>query len=185
VVALAVAIADGDGLDAVTLARVAAEAGVRPPSLYNHVAGREDLVRAIALIGIRELGAAMQAAAVGRAGDDALRAAAGAYRAYAHAHPGRYAAAMRAPAAGDEALAAAAAETAATVATLLRAWTLPEEEMVHAVRAVRSGLHGFVALEADGGFGLPVDREASFDRLVAALAAGLGIQAQRGSTSRA
>ena len=46
-------------------------------------------------------------------------------------------------------------------------------EVIHAVRAVRAALHGFVALEALGGFGLPVDREASFDRLVAALAAGL------------
>jgi AcrR family transcriptional regulator len=185
VVALAVEIADRDGLDAVTLARVAADAGVRPPSLYNHVAGREDLMRAIALTGVRELEAAMQAAAVGRAGDDALAAAARAYRGYAHAHPGRYAAAMRAPAAGDEALAAAAAATVETVAKLLHAWALPEEEMIHAVRAVRSGLHGFVALEALGGFGLPVDREASFDRLVAALAAGLGSQEKRGSTSRA
>jgi hypothetical protein len=127
----------------------------------------------------------MQAAAVGLAGTDALRAAARAYRDYAHAHPGRYAAAMRAPAAGDEALAAAAAETVETVARLLRAWELPEDEMVHAVRAVRSGLHGFVALEAGGAFGLPVDREASFDRLVAALAAGVGAQVKRGSTSRA
>jgi AcrR family transcriptional regulator len=185
VVALAVAIADRDGLEAVTLARVAAEAGVRPPSLYNHVAGREDLVRAIALTGVRELGAAMQAAAVGRAGDDALAAAARAYRDYARAHPGRYAAAMRAPTAGDEALEAAAAETVETVAKLLHAWALPEDEMVHAVRAVRSGLHGFVTLEAGGGFGLPVDREASFDRLVAALAAGLGAHEKRGSTSRA
>jgi AcrR family transcriptional regulator len=184
VVELAAAIADREGLAAVTLARVAAEAGVRPPSLYNHVAGLEDLLRGIALLGVRELRAQLQAAAVGRAGDDALRAAAGAYRAYAHAHPGRYAAAMRAPAAGDDELAAEAAETVATVATLLRAWALPEDEVVHAVRAVRSALHGFVALEADGGFGLPVDREASFDRLVAALAAGLAPQADQGGTSR-
>lgn len=173
VVGLAAAIADREGLEAVSLARVAAEAGVRPPSLYNHVAGRDDLVAGIALLGVRDLDAAMRDAAVGRAGDDALRAAAGAYRAYAHEHPGRYAAAMRAPSAGDEELTAAAADTVATVTTLLRAWSLPDDEIVHAVRAVRAALHGFVALEAGGGFGLPVDREASFDRLVDALAAGL------------
>ena len=39
--------------------------------------------------------------------------------------------------------------------------------------AVRSALHGFVALEAAGGFELPVDLETSFDRLVATVAAGL------------
>jgi AcrR family transcriptional regulator len=169
----------------VTIARVAADAGVRPPSLYNHIAGRDDLVAAIALLGVRDLDAAMRSAAIGRAGDDALRAAAGAYRAYAHAHPGRYAAAMRAPAAGDEALAAAAADTIATVTTLLRAWELPEDDAIHAVRAVRAALHGFVALEAAGGFGLPVDREASFERLVDALATGLGTRAKRANTARA
>jgi AcrR family transcriptional regulator len=185
VVELAAGIADREALDAVTIARVAADAGVRPPSLYNHIAGRDDLVAAIALLGVRDLDAAMRSAAIGRAGDDALRAAAGAYRAYAHAHPGRYAAAMRAPAAGDEALAAAAADTIATVTTLLRAWELPEDDAIHAVRAVRAALHGFVALEAAGGFGLPVDREASFERLVDALATGLGTRAKRAGTARA
>jgi AcrR family transcriptional regulator len=185
VVELAAGIADREALDAVTIARVAADAGVRPPSLYNHIAGRDDLVAAIALLGVRDLDAAMRSAAIGRAGDDALRAAAGAYRAYAHAHPGRYAAAMRAPAAGDEALAAAAADTIATVTTLLRAWELPEDDAIHAVRAVRAALHGFVALEAAGGFGLPVDREASFERLVDALATGLGTRPKRAGTARA
>jgi AcrR family transcriptional regulator len=173
VVDLASTIADAEGLEAVTLARVAAAAGVRAPSLYNHVAGRDDLLAGVALRGVRDLDAAMGAAAVGLAGDDALRAASRAYRAYAHAHPGRYAAAMRAPSAGDEQLAAAAADTVATVTTLLRAWSLPEDEIVHAVRSVRAALHGFVALEAVNGFAMPVDREASFDRLVDALAIGL------------
>ena len=185
VVGLAAAIADREGLAAVTLARIAAEAGVRPPSLYNHIAGRADLVSAIGLLGVRELGAAMSAAAVGRAGEDAIRAAAGAYRDYAQAHPGRYAAALRAPAPGEDELAAAAAETTATVATLLRAWNLPGDDVVHAVRALRAALHGFDALEAAGGFALPVDRETSFQRMVAALAAGLAAQEKRGSTERA
>jgi AcrR family transcriptional regulator len=184
VVELATAIADREGLAAVTLARVAAEAGVRPPSLYNHVDSREALLRAVALRGVRELGAAMQSAAVGLAGDDALHAAARAYRDYARAHAGRYAAAQRAPTPEDDELAAASGEVVRTVATLLRAWDLPEADTVHAVRAIRSALHGFVALEAAGGFGMPVPIDESFERLVDAVAAGLG-QAKRGSTSRA
>jgi len=183
VVELASALADREGLAAVTLARVAAEAGVRPPSLYNHVAGRDGLLGAVALRGVRELGAAMRAAAVGRAGVDALQAAARAYRDYARAHPGRYAAATRAPAPGDDALAAAGAEVVEVVATLLRAWTLPEAETVHAVRAFRAALHGFVTLEAAGGFALPVPLEESFARLVSAVAAGLG-QARAPSSRR-
>jgi len=83
VVDAASAIADADGLDAVTLARVAGGLGVRAPSLYNHVDGRAGLLRALALRGVRELTAALREAAIGRSGPDALAAAARAYRAYA------------------------------------------------------------------------------------------------------
>jgi AcrR family transcriptional regulator len=89
VVEVAAGIADADGLEAVTLARVAADLGVRAPSLYNHVDGRSDLLRAIAVLGVRELTAALREAAVGRSSADALTAAAHAYRAYARATPRR------------------------------------------------------------------------------------------------
>jgi AcrR family transcriptional regulator len=167
------AIADADGLEAVTLAAVAGALGVRPPSLYNHVAGRDGLLRAIAVHGLHELAAALREASVGRAGEDALVAAARAYRDYARAHPGRYAATLRAPASGDEEHAAAAREVYDVVLAVMRGWELDDTAAVHAIRAVRSALHGFVALEAAGGFGLPVDLEASYDRLVEAIAHGL------------
>jgi hypothetical protein len=38
---------------------------------------------------------------------------------------------------------------------------------------MRSALHGFDTLEAGGGFGIPVDLDESFDRMVGALARGL------------
>ena len=109
VVDAAVAIADADGLEAVTLARVAAALEVKPPSLYNHVDGRDALVRAIALRALAELTDALRRAATGRAGADALGAVARAQLAYARAHPGRYAATVAAPAAGDAEHEAAAA----------------------------------------------------------------------------
>lgn len=74
VVEAAAGIADADGLEAVTLARVAADLGVRAPSLYNHVDGRRDLLRAIAVLGVRELTAALREATVGRSGAEALAA---------------------------------------------------------------------------------------------------------------
>jgi Tetracyclin repressor-like, C-terminal domain len=42
------------------------------------------------------------------------------------------------------------------------------------VRAFRSAIHGFVAIEAADGFGMDVDVEVSFDRLLATLAQGVG-----------
>ena len=173
VVDAAARIADAEGLDAVTLARVAGELGVRAPSLYNHVDGRRGLLGALAVRGVRGLTTALRDAAVGRSGADALTATARAYRAYAHAHPGLYAASVAAPAPGDAEHQAAAQETVDVVFAVLRGWSLEGDDAVHAARAFRSAVHGFVLLEAAGGFGIPVDLDDSFDRLVATLAGGL------------
>jgi AcrR family transcriptional regulator len=174
VVNVAASIADVEGLEAVTLARVAGELGVRSPSLYNHVDGRSDLLRAIAVLSVRELAAALREATVGRSGADALAAAARAYRGYAQAHPGRYAATLAAPTRGDDEHRAAATEAVDVMLAVLRGWDIEGDDAVHAVRAFRSAIHGFVAIEAADGFGMAVDVEVSFDRLVATLAEGLG-----------
>jgi AcrR family transcriptional regulator len=173
VVDAAATIADADGLPAVTLARVAGELGVRAPSLYNHVDGLPGLRRAVALLGVRELTAVLRDAAVGRSGEDALAATARAYRDYARTHPGRYAATVAAPAPDDAEHRAAAGETVEVVLAVLRGWDRTGDEAVHAARTFRSAVHGFVTLEAAGGFGIPLDVDESFDRLVATLAAGL------------
>ena len=173
VVDAAMAIADADGLDAVTLARVATALGVRSPSLYNHVAGRDGLVRGIAARATRELATELRRAATGRAGADAIAAVAEAQRAYAGAHPGRYAASVAAPAPGDDEHAAAAAEALDVLGAVLGAMGLEGDELIHAARGLRSAVHGFAALEAAGGFALDVDRDDSFRRLVRALTAGI------------
>jgi AcrR family transcriptional regulator len=173
VVEAAAALADAEGLEAVTLARVAADLGVRPPSLYVHVAGLDALRRGIALLGLRELAAAMREAAVGRSREEALVAVARAYRAYALAHPGRYAATVRAPDPADTELATAAGEAVEVLAAVLRGWGIKGTDGIHAVRGIRAALHGFADVERAGGFALATSVEESFDRLVAALAAGL------------
>jgi AcrR family transcriptional regulator len=175
VIDAAIEIADADGLEAVTLARVAAALGVRSPSLYNHVEGREGVVRGIAERSTIELASALRRAATGRAGADAVAAVAQAQRAYALAHPGRYEATVTPPAPGDTAHAAAAADAVDVLTTVLASAGLQGDDVIHAARALRSAVHGFAALEASGGFGLDVDRDVSFQRLVDALARGIGV----------
>jgi len=131
-------------------------------------------VEGVALAGLRELTAALREAAVGRSGVDALLAAARAYRGWAHAHPGRYEAVQRAPAIGDAARAAAASEAVEVLAGILRAWELEGADAVHAVRGLRSALHGFVDLERVGGFALEEPLDESYERLVRDVVAGLG-----------
>jgi AcrR family transcriptional regulator len=165
----------GDLADSGTLSlsTLAARLGVKVPSLYKHVGGLDDLHRRLALAGMADLTAVVQEATVGRSGGDALRAFAATYRAYARAHPGRYAAIQRAPEPADTELAEAGARLAGLVVAILRGYGLDADAGVHATRAVRSALHGFVTLEAVGGFGLPQDVDESYERLVDLLDAGL------------
>ena len=173
VVAEAGALADERGIHALSLAPLAERLGVRVPSLYKHVGGLDDLHRRLALAGIRDLTEILGAATVGRSGGDALRSCATAWRAYAKEHPGRYGAIQRSPDPADAELAAAGARLTDLVFAVLRGYGLDEDGTVHATRAVRSALHGFVTLAAEGGFGLSQDVDVSFDRLVALLDAGL------------
>ena len=167
VVRAAAELADRDGLGAVTLARLAKKLGVRPPSLYAHIKGLEDLRRRIGALGAHELAAALGAAAAGRAGRDALEAVAHAYRSYSHEHPGRYAALQ--PAGLDP----EAQAVVDVVVAILRGYGLEGEAAIHAVRTIRAALHGFVSLEAEAGFGIPLSVDESFERMVSVLHAGL------------
>jgi len=168
----ALALAD-EGLDQATFARLAQVLGVRAPSLYNHVNGRAALLRLITLRGLDDLADAIATAAAGRSGEDGVRAVAHAYRDYARAHPGAYEATLAAPDPADAELRAAAERLLELLGAILRAWKLDDEQTIDAIRVLRSALHGFVALERGGGFALARDLDASFERLVDTVVAGL------------
>jgi AcrR family transcriptional regulator len=174
VVDAAARLVDADGLDSLTLARVAASVGIRAPSLYAHVDGLEDLRRRLGARGARELADELGRAAAGRAGSDALLAVAEAYRGYARAHPGRYAAAQRSSelSHNDEAVAASGAAVDVVLA-VLRGYRIEGEDALHATRTIRAALHGFVLLEAVGGFALDLSVDESFARLVATVDRGM------------
>ena len=46
-------------------------------------------------------------------------------------------------------------------------------DAVDMIRSLRSALHGFVSLEAAGGFGLPQDIDKSFEALITVVTAGI------------
>ncbi len=98
----AAAVADAVGLAKLTLAAVAERCGMSLPGLYKQVSGLEEVKRGTSVLALRELTGALAGAAVGVAGQESLHALSGAYRAYALAHPGRYAASVVVPAPGDQ-----------------------------------------------------------------------------------
>lgn len=169
VVEEAARVADRVGLDRLTLASVAQQLGVALPSLYKHVRGLDGLQQKLAVQAVTELTAAMTAGAVGRSGRDALHGVAEAYRAYAKEHPGRYAASLRAPDPDDPAHLAVAAVAFDVFRAVLTGYGIEGDRAIHATRAARSMLHGFVALENAGAFGLPQSVEISYDLMVDAV----------------
>jgi AcrR family transcriptional regulator len=169
VVAEAAAVADEVGLERLTLSAIAQRLGVTQPSLYKHVGGLDALKRDLAVLGLRELTAALSTAAVGRAGSDALQAIATAYRDYATAHPGRAGAALRAPALDDAEHVAISEAAAAVFLAVLDGYDITGENAIDAIRSLRAAMHGFVSLEAAGGFGLPRSVDATYARLITSL----------------
>ena len=172
VIAAAAEIADREGLDALTLASLATKLGVRPPSLFNHVAGMPALRSELRTLALRELAEALGAAAIGKSRGAAVHALAYAYRNFVRNHPGIYALTLKA---GEGAAASdAVGERIVSIcASVLGGYSLGKRETIHAIRAMRSLVHGFATLEAGRGFEMPVAIDASFAWMVEAFIAGL------------
>ncbi|WP_421742293.1 WHG domain-containing protein [Cellulomonas sp.] len=179
VVDLALGVVDDGGPTGfadLTLAAVAARAGVAVPSLYKHVAGLPALRREVALVCVVDFVHTLEAVREQHGGADLLPAIAHATRDLARRSPGRYQAVqgtswVRDPDAG--AVQQAGARAVAELSTAVAALGVPDERRIDAVRAFRAAVHGFVVLELEGGFGMPDDVDASFDFLVAGLVGGL------------
>jgi AcrR family transcriptional regulator len=174
VVAAGAALADEAGYQDVTMGLVAGRLGVRTPSLYKHVDGLADLRHGIATLAMTELGDAARDAMQGRAGLDALTALLTATRAYVTAHPGRYTATTGAEFTGpDDPLLAASTRLIDSIAAVLRGYGVGEDEMTHAIRTIRSTLHGFAALQALDGFRWSGDPDETFDWMIRFIDRGL------------
>lgn len=167
-------LADEVGIDRLSMGLLAERLGVKAPSLYKHVDGLPDLNHRIAVLAVTELGDAVRDATTGRAGRDALVAAAQAMRSFVTHHPGRYAAGNDArPTGPDDPLTAAGDRLLATLAAVLRGYGLAAGGEIHALRTLRSSLHGFATLEASGGFMIDTDVDESFTWMIDLIDQGL------------
>jgi AcrR family transcriptional regulator len=184
VVKTAAELADREGLEALTLNRLAEILGVQSPSLYNHIQGlpglRRELTRLNALVLAERLGEA----AIGKSGAEGLIAVAQVFRAYIHEHPGLYLASLGAAqnqTTVDPELQAAEERAVRVVLAIVASFGLSGEDALHAVRGLRSAVHGFASLEVAGGFGLPLDCDESFRRLLEMLIRGFQLAAVQGN----
>jgi AcrR family transcriptional regulator len=183
VVEAAAELINTQGIEALSLSRLAKRLGVRTPSLYNHIDGLPGLQRQLALMNARTLGERLAEAAIGKSGPQALMALAQAHREYIKESSGVYMASLRAAGARDpvDAELQTAEERVVRVAmAVVDSFGLQGEDGLHAVRGLRSLVHGFATLEIAGGFGLPLDCDESFRRLVDMFIRGLQLSANQG-----
>jgi AcrR family transcriptional regulator len=175
---------DREGWDSLTINALATQLGTKGPSLYNHVDSLEDLRRAVRIRVIDDIIKMLNRVGEGRARDDAVLMMAGAYRSYAHHHPGRYSAFTRMPLGGDDPeYAAATRSAAAPVIEVLSSYGLADNEAFYGALEFWSALHGFVLLEMTGVMD-DIDTDALFSDMVLRLAAGMGRRSVEHLTGR-
>jgi AcrR family transcriptional regulator len=172
---VAAEIADREGLDHVSLKSIAAAVNVRPPSLYNHIEGLDDVKLGLRVRGFERLLAEERDAVAGLPVAEWLPALAHAHRRFARRHPGLYAATHPTAHRDDETdeVRQLARPGLDILLEAVSPFGLGEDDAVHAVRAFRSLVVGFNQLESAGHFGIPVGVDESFEYVVALLTAGL------------
>jgi AcrR family transcriptional regulator len=149
------------GPEALSMRNVAAEIGIRAPSLYEHVADKRALESAIIAAGLSEQGAALAEAF--DSADDPLVSMTGSWRGWALVHPHIYRLIyMRDLDRGDPAVAVAERSAAEPM------WALCGGDVV-AARVIWAFAHGMVQLELSDRFPPGADIEGLWSRGLEAL----------------
>ena len=176
VVQAAVEILNAEGVQALTLSRLAEELGIQTPSLYNHVDGLAGLQQELSVMNAKLLADRLSTAAIGKSGQELFMEAAQAFRNYVKEYPGLYMSTLRSSVNQQTLVVDLQREEERTMKVglaVMASLGLQGEDAIHGLRAFRSMVHGFATLEVAGGFGLPQDCDESFRRLVLALVVGL------------
>jgi AcrR family transcriptional regulator len=153
---------------------VARELGIQPPSLYKHVEDAADLDQSVAIECFGRLAEWLLATPLRGTPRQRLRQLMASDRAFARANHGLHEHMSRValdPTTPD--VVALTERIFAIFAGPLDGVGLPKRDRVHAVRAMRAAVQGFVALELAGQFRMDVDAEESFERLCRWLIGGL------------
>ena len=165
VVAAGRAIVETDGVDALTMQRVAEAVGIRAPSLYKRVGSRSELVRMVADQVALDLAETLDAATGGGDPEADLRAVATAFRSFARRNPASYPLVF----AGADGISPAARDrSSAGVLEVARALA-GDELTLPAARTFVAWAHGFLTMELAGAFQLGGDVDGAWEYGVTSL----------------
>lgn len=166
-------IIEKDGLDGLTMQKIATKVGVRAPSLYKHVGNRGALIRLVVEHVVSDLGRTLDATVTGESPKQDLTALANGFRSFAHDHPESYRlifAPMPEEWRPEPAVFKAASDSVLRTTAALAG----PDRALEAARLVTAWAHGFMTMELAGAFRLEGDLGQAFaygvDRLGDAIA---------------
>ena len=158
ILAAARAIAAARGGESLSLNEVAETVGIRAPSLYKRFANRAALMEAVRESVLADLATLLRKAQRGQNGPAAVKAMAGAYRAWARREPHLYRLIHAGPSAGvTDAARTATAPVLEEMTALVGA-----RDALSAARLLTAFLHGFVTMEIGGEFKMGGSVDAAF-----------------------
>lgn len=140
-------IADAHGLNNVSLKVVAEKLNIRTPSLYNHIASLDDLLREVAHNGMKVMNGKMTQSAIGNAGDTAIKSISSEYFQFMIEHPGVYETIQWATWHGNEETAKIFADYKILLTTLAHSCGFKEQDTDEIVNLIMGVLHGYTTLQ--------------------------------------
>lgn len=153
VVAYGAELADEAGIEAVSFATLAVRLGIKAPALYKHVDSISDLQHRIATLAMTEFGDLLREELQGKSGINAVNALFRSMQSYISKHPGRYSAVNGAQLKGDDdPLLYATTQVINSMRAVLSGYGIKPEELDHAIRMLRSMIHGYALLCAADAF---------------------------------
>lgn len=161
------------GIERITMKMLADKLGVKPPSLYNHMKGLEDLKKQLMIFGWTQAKEKLLLSLAGVSGYDAIKAMCYAFYDYATENTGLFEVMLWYNKFQNEEAAEATAELLAVIFKVTRSLDIPDNYCFHLIRTFRGFLEGFFLLVNNGSFGHPLPVTDSFEISVNILIAGI------------
>lgn len=160
------------GLEKVTLKLLANQLNIKPPSLYNHIKGLDDLRKEVMIYGWKQLEERVIEAAVCVTGYDALEAMGRTFYKYATENPGIFNAMLWYNKFQSDETQDATKRFFSVIYKIFSTLNISQKNCDHLIRTYRAFLEGYALLVNNKAFGHPLSIEDSFEISLQVLKAG-------------
>jgi len=154
------------GFDKFSLRELADKLGVKAASLYNHINNLTELTSNIGQLTLKKMSEQLYEGLEGKTPEDMIYHIASGYRKFAKENPELYKTIIKIPTTGNLELIEEGQNIVHKIYPILKSYGLSEKEIIHFSRAIRSSMHGFIALEEAGFFSNEIDIDESYSNMI-------------------